>query len=251
MILQQPASLMSADSAAGTVLARTILGELDRFRESVESLLVGKPNIVQLAYWHVRLMALSLTSTARPDELTLPATRIANILNRPSSMNTPLNHHFAALAALILAELCKVRETRRAGEKGIADLIEALGSPHEDSTGWDRAVRGFLLRTRGGQEQGASRTRDGPVLPSSGGGAVNSETEGLQHLADAAVGGNSDNNGRARRSDMKEVTGQNVGPSAATGSTAFNPSGILHHGYLAALIQENEAEAEERWDGMG
>jgi len=148
-IMQQPLSLMSAGNSAAPIISTTILGEIDRFRESVESMLLGNPNLVHLCYWHVRLLVLRLTSSTTPHDLVEPAARMANILNSAHTMITPLNHHFAALAAMTLCELHEFEETRARAGDGIKDMMEALGSNRglmskENGTGWDSAISQLL-----------------------------------------------------------------------------------------------------------
>ncbi|KAB8345906.1 hypothetical protein FH972_022961 [Carpinus fangiana] len=198
-ILQGPADLMSRSNVAAPIITLTILGEIDRFRESVESQLMGPPNLVHLSYWHVRLLVLRLTSNTAPHELLAPATKMASILNSMHTTITPLNHHFAALAAMTLVELSEFDETRTAAETAIRDIVEALGArrglmSREDSTGWDSAIRELVVRKRG------ARTGD-DAPPGSG----------LLHLADAATGG-----------DRK----------------AWDPSNTTRTGYLAALVND-------------
>ena len=70
---------------------------------------------------------------------------MANILNSAHTMITPLNHHFAALAAMTLCELHEFEETRGKADDGIKDIVEALGSHRglmskENGTGWDSAI---------------------------------------------------------------------------------------------------------------
>lgn len=149
---------MSAGNSAAPIISTTILGEIDRFRESVESMLLGNPNLVHLCYWHVRLLVLRLTSSTTPQDLVEPAARMANILNSAHTMITPLNHHFAALAAMTLCELHEFEETRTRADDGIKDLMEALGSNRglmskENGTGWDSAIS-QLLKDKFGQLAG-------------------------------------------------------------------------------------------------
>jgi len=168
-IMQQPSSLMSAGNSAAPIISTTILGEIDRFRESVESMLLGNPNLVHLCYWHVRLLVLRLTSSTTPHDLVEPAARMANILNSAHTMITPLNHHFAALAAMTLCELHEFEETRSRADDGIKDMVEALGSNRglmskENGTGWDSAISQLLKDKFGqGPGHGAAAVANGPT----------------------------------------------------------------------------------------
>ena len=222
-ILQQPPSLMSRESAAAPIITTTILGELDRFRESVESVLLGAPNLVHLSYWHVRLMVLRLTSSTTLQELLPPASRMASILNSSSTMITPLNHHFAALASMTLVELADFEETREGARRGIADMVEAIGSKRgfqsrDNSTGWDGAIRELVVK-RQTQIEHRSYLED-----------VGSS---LRHLANAAV-----------REDGTEAGYMTPALRETREATSFNPTTMTRTGYLRSLVQESYAGAE-------
>lgn len=221
---------MSPNSAAGPVISTILLGEIDRFRESVESLLLGTPNLVHLTYWHVRLLVLRLTSSTSPHELLTSAMRMVNIINSVYMPATPLNHHFVALSALTLVELSDSDETRRAAESGVDEIEHALTSrkalaSREDVLGWDSAVRELIAKRK--TQINASGDKD------SGTGAA---AIGLQHLADAAIAGN-------RRPETPTSAGaaNNTSPSVAQQQSdvsigsCFDPTGLTRYGYLAAL----------------
>lgn len=235
-ILQQPASLISPDSAAGPIIARTILGEMDRFRESVESLLFDTPNLVHLCYWHVRLLVLSVTSSTDPHELLPPAAKIASILNQPGAVITAFNHQFAALAALVLMELSRAEETRREAEQGMDDLLEAQYRQRglilrAEGPGWWGLVHELLVRTRSDQNVRCAANDSAPISPQGGATGVG----GLQHLADAAIRGHGD------RGSPAEVAGQS-GTASSSVPFAFNSTAIVRYGYLRALVHQSTAQ---------
>ncbi|KAL9087590.1 MAG: hypothetical protein Q9159_003540 [Coniocarpon cinnabarinum] len=156
-VLQQPLTLMSRESAAASIITTIILGELDRFRESVESVLLGAPNLLHLSYWHVRLMVLRLSPSTSAAELLTPATRMARFLNSTNTPLTPLNHHFAALASMTLVELADFEATREESMRGIEEILEAHSGKRgfegrENSTGWDGAIRELLVKRKANLE---------------------------------------------------------------------------------------------------
>lgn len=219
MILQQPPSLMSSTSNASPIITNTIVGELERFRESVDSRLPRMSDLVHLSYWHVRLIVSSLTSSTNPLEIAVPATQVAMILNSASPNITPLNHHFAALAALMLVELLNVEETRAVAQKGIEDLAEALyeergSKPGEEGARWNSAIRELVSKTRRPVRDAAQSRAPHP----------DHTADGLQHLADAAIRGN----GHSHR----QAAGDQ---SSAQSSSVFDPAAITRYGYLAVL----------------
>ncbi|EWC46446.1 hypothetical protein DRE_04389 [Drechslerella stenobrocha 248] len=171
----------------GAYVSRLLRGELERFRESVDSVL-GSLNLVHIAYWHVKLLSLRLSDATEPSQLMGPATRIATILNSVQTLVTPLSYHFAALAILTLVDLLEYGETRVEAEKGIVLIVEAMEkrrgiSTREDGAGWDRTVKDFISRRTQQQQQlrtnsGANTTSGKHPLPHGN----------LQHLAELAVG---------------------------------------------------------------
>lgn len=134
-------------------------------------MLLGNPNLVHLCYWHVRLLVLRLTSSTTPHDLVDPAARMANILNSAHTAITPLNHHFAALAAMTLCELVEFEETRSKAEDGLNDMVEALGSHRglmskENGTGWDSAISQLVKgKFRQGTGAGADRRASIDAVP--------------------------------------------------------------------------------------
>ena len=162
--------VMAPSNPASSLLGLTLAGEIDRFRESVESVW-GSLNLVHLSYHHCHLLIKRLASTIEPPEMVSHAVKVATVLNSPRTPVTPLNHHFGALAAMTLCELCDVPSTRAEALKGLEHLAEALGEGRglagkRESEGWDGAIRDLVLRKRDAMMQ----------------------QEGLDALADAAQG---------------------------------------------------------------
>lgn len=238
MILTSPTSIMSPTSPATPIISSTILGEISRFRESVESLLLGSPNLVHLCYYHVRLLIHRLTFSTSPtqttdlQELLIPATRMAGILNQRATGITPLNHHFAALSALTLVELGEFEECRQQAREGLREIGEAIGGrkglmAREDSVGWDSGIRivveGGLRKVEALERGDGGGGGDGQLD-----GTASGTNAGLRHLADAAV------SGHAQAGDGRAETS----PSLARD---FDPTALTRYGYLAALVREDLA----------
>ena len=132
----------------------------------------GSLNLVHLSYHHCHLLIKRLNPLTEPSELVGHAVKVATVLNSRLTPVTPLNHHFGALAAMTLCELCDVSKTRVEAIKGLDQMIECLGEGRGlagklESEGWDGAVRDLVKRKKE------------KMLQSS---------EGLHNLADAAVG---------------------------------------------------------------
>lgn len=167
--------VMAPSNPASSLLGLTLAGEIDRFRESVESVW-GSLNLVHLSYHHCHLLIKRLNPTTEPTEMVGHAVKVATVLNSPSTPVTPLNHHFGALAAMTLCELCDVSKTRAEAAKGLEHLVEALGEGRglagkTDSEGWDGAIRELVVRKRERLQNSAG---------------------GLEALADAAGGNERD-----------------------------------------------------------
>lgn len=183
--------VMAPSNPASSLLGLTLAGEIDRFRESVESVW-GSLNLVHLSYHHCHLLIKRLNPTTEPSELVGHAVKVATVLNSRLTPVTPLNHHFGALAAMTLCELSDVPKTRVEAAKGLEQMAECLGEGRGlagrlESEGWDGAVRDLVKKKR---EQLQER-------------------EGLQSLADTAVGDNSN----------------------------FDPTMLTRYGYLTSLGQ--------------
>lgn len=143
-------NVMASSNPASQLLGLTLVGEIDRFRESVESVW-GSLNLVHLSYHHCHLLIKRLSPTTGPEELIDHAVKVATILNQRQTPITPLNHHFAALSAMTLCELADIPCTKREARRGLAQLAEALdtgrglaGHPF-DSAGWDNSIRKLVV----------------------------------------------------------------------------------------------------------
>ncbi|KAF2858657.1 hypothetical protein K470DRAFT_259560 [Piedraia hortae CBS 480.64] len=137
--------VMSPTNPASALLNMTLAGEIDRFRESVESVW-GSLNLVHLSFHHCHLLVKRLNPTTEPVELVGHAVKVATVLNSRLTPVTPLNHHFGALAAMTLCDLSRIPRTRKEARSGLLQLKECLGKGRglagtEDSIGWDGAVR--------------------------------------------------------------------------------------------------------------
>lgn len=205
----------SDELASGALLnpfiARLLRGELERFRESVDGIW-DSPNLLHVAFYHVKLLAQRQNLSSEPYQLLEPATRIVEMLGTPQMPITPFNHHFAALAAVTLADLTEIQETKEDAWKGIQQLSEALEqrrgiSAAEDSLGWDRAIKDMISRRK---MSGLSGAGGPPEIPPGHG--------SLQHLAELAVGERSPKN-----------------TSAGIGTKQVDTDHLQVYGYLGLL----------------
>lgn len=192
--------VMAPSNPASSLLGLTLAGEIDRFRESVESVW-GSLNLVHLSYHHCHLLIKRLNPTTEPTEMVGHAVKVATVLNSRLTPVTPLNHHFGALASMTLCELCDVPETRAEALKGLEHMVQALGEGRGlagklESEGWDGAIREMVVRKRERMLQGASS---------------------LDVLADASAGG--------------------AAGGVAGGSAGYDPTMLTRYGYLTALGQ--------------
>lgn len=192
--------VMAPSNPASALLGLTLAGEIDRFRESVESVW-GSLNLVHLSYHHCHLLIKRLNPTTEPVELIEHAVKVATVLNSRLTPVTPLNHHFGALAAMTLCELCDVPKVRAKALRGLDQMVECLGEGRglagkQESEGWDGAIRELVVKKK-------------ERMLAQGG------ADGLQGLADAAVGG----------------------AGASNGNESFDPTMLTRYGYLTALGQ--------------
>ncbi|KAH0004821.1 hypothetical protein KCU78_g13208, partial [Aureobasidium melanogenum] len=218
-------NVMAPSNPASSLLGLTLAGEIDRFRESVESVW-GSLNLVHLSYHHCHLLIKRLNPTTEPTELIGHAVKVATVLNQRQTPITPLNHHFAALAAMTLCELVDIEKTRAEAIRGLEHISEALGfgrglAGHEKSTGWDSAIRDLIVQKRNKLQL---------IL-----GGIEQLPPGLQHLAHASAG--EGGNGTLTPSSAQgnvaatSVAGENGRPGK------FDPTMLTRYGYLTALGQ--------------
>jgi hypothetical protein len=190
--------VMAPSNPASSLLGLTLAGEIDRFRESVESVW-GSLNLVHMSYHHCHLLIKRLSPTTEPSELVGHAVKVATVLNSRLTPVTPLNHHFGALAAMTLCELCDVPKTRSEAMKGLEQLAQCLGEGRglagkSESEGWDGAIRELVKKKRDKMLQYG----DGGLL-------------GLADAAASSSGGGEDGN--------------------------FDPTMLTRYGYLTSLGQ--------------
>ncbi|KAF4548091.1 Fungal Zn(2)-Cys(6) binuclear cluster domain-containing protein 19 [Elsinoe fawcettii] len=204
-------NVMAPSNPASHLLGLTLAGEIDRFRESVESVW-GSLNLVHLSYHHSHLLIKRLNPTSEPTELIGHALKVATVLNQRQTPITPLNHHFAALSAMTLCELADVPRTRADATRGLEQLAEALGGGRglaghpSDSMGWDSAIRELVREKR---ERMVSETAP------SGVGEINGvDTPGTGEGNVAAIA-----------------------PEERGGRKRFDPTMLTMYGYLTALGQ--------------
>lgn len=196
--------VMAPSNPASALLGLTLAGEIDRFRESVESVW-GTLNLVHLSYHHCHLLIKRLSPTTEPVELIEHAVKVATVLNSRLTPVTPLNHHFGALAAMTLCELCDVPTTRAEALRGLDQMVECLGEGRglagkQESEGWDGAIRELVVKKKERM-------------------LAQGDADGLQGLADAAVGEALSSNGNGHA------------------SVNFDPTMLTRYGYLTALGQ--------------
>ncbi|KAF8422618.1 hypothetical protein EV426DRAFT_534927 [Tirmania nivea] len=212
-------SLTAADGEISTAYtSRLLRGELERFRETVEPLWAqkGSLGLVELAYYHVKLLSLRHASRTDPIQLLGPAIRITDILSSAQNPTTPLSHHFAALALGALLDLADFEETKKDACAGIEKLIDALEkrwtTPERDEDGWDKAIKELIERRR--QPRYGAGGGGGSDVPRGHG--------SLQHLAELAVG---------ERSPTAPTSGTNY-PTLPH----LDMARLQRHGYLGSLV---------------
>ena len=208
-----------ADGDMSPALTSKLLrGELQRFRESLESIWSsGSLGLVELAYLHVKLLALRHSTMVAPQQLLGSALRIADILASAQIPTTPLGHHFAALALGTLVDLAEVKEIKEEAWKGIEKFMESLDKQRGavgggDGDGWHKAIKDLIERRR--QARFTVSASSGSDIPPGHG--------SLQHLAELAVG---------ERSPTNPTTGFNY-PTVPH----LDMARLQRYGYLGSLV---------------
>ena len=251
--------IFGSRNSATHLLAISIQGELDRFRESVDKS-ISHAAVVQMAYWHTRLLVVRLHPSSSPQDLILPAQRVATLLNQAGNASfSPLSQHFAVLASVTLVELVALPETREDAIQGIEELGSALASLKSEASTTGAAGNGFedgwcssVLELLAKRKAQTSTDGQGPSL-------------GLQHLADAAVGERSGEDGTAgvngaasapTTAAMQSTSSATVSAAAAAAAAAtavavqqrmqeFDSMALARQGYLTAFIKESASTRQQ------
>ena len=236
--LADPSPFDFPKSHHGSLVSHLLTGELDRFRESVDTVLHSHP-IVHLSYWHVKALVRCYTQTSisSTDELLDAVTVTTNILNSKINPPSPLTHHFVALAVLVLVQLAGVKETRENALRGLHDLADALekgrilapATRGDGPAGWDSVIMERISK-RLQQAQHAQQQQSGPSD------ATAIDRGGLQHLADLAVGESEGQGAGQTAAANGEKSGQEKEKSAGEGGAeGVNWAVLMRSGYLNGL----------------
>ena len=177
---------VNEDELLEVLLVRSIKGELERFHEGVE-LSFPTQRHIQLAYLHAKLLADRTLQTygSKTSAIISGAFKIIKLLPNDQNHASPLTHHFAALAAITLGEILE-RDPSPIGN-ALRDLQNGLNNGSVqyplgisgNRPAWSNAIAKFI------------NSRLDPQNLQTGSNGV--QRGGLQHLADAAVGGDDGN----------------------------------------------------------
>lgn len=155
-------------------------GEIDRLGEGLFQTFGQTPHLY-LAFAHLKLLSLRFPDSVEADRLDLVYT-IVDQLGSPTDGVQPLTHHFAGLAAIILAESIGNDQAVATLQKLRAILVNGYVREDIESsksrplrTTWNAPISSFITKKLG---DGAPQTLDD----------VGSSHGGLQHLANAAAG---------------------------------------------------------------
>ena len=195
-IFFSPTTLTIPITVTGTLISRLLTGELERFRESVDTILALQP-ILNLAYWHVKLLHKrhNPTSVSEVKDIAVVAKTITSILGSNENLVTPLMFHFVGLLTITLVELIEIRDTKEDAKGGLQDVHLAIEQnqifppPTRDGdyVGWESVI---LDKVRKGLHNAQHRQSGTDAIIDRG---------GLQHLADLAVGETEDGASKAER----------------------------------------------------
>ena len=152
-----------------------VAGELDRFRESVNDVLLNEPTL-HIAFLHVQYLheRHTLGSALELSIIAANARTITSVLGGVPEFGHPIRHHFAGLAEITLIECTTFTDYRETSFKLQQDLQRSIEHKGIVSNGWAAAILAYAAKKKLAQHAGADPTID---------------RGGLQHLAEIAVGG--------------------------------------------------------------
>ena len=264
--------MISSASKTRPLLGMILHGELERFREGVDSVM-NSSAVIQLAYWHVKLLIKHIAPHPEPFELFTPVQQMANILCSLSSSGsdgavaaagvTPLRHHFAALAAITLTELADLPETKEGAWASIHALLQTIEQrretvPDELPTTWDVLIRDLLINkleaTVTATTAGNSNTTTTTTAKTKKADEPKSATNqgGLQHLADLAVGERGQNSHATNNHDQDAIASSSPSSTASSSSSPPHISPSIANGTAGASVGRSVgASAGSRGGGGG
>ncbi|KAI9790223.1 MAG: Glucose-responsive transcription factor [Candelina submexicana] len=216
-----PEKLVCVPKNNAPLIDKLLQGQLRLFRSSADAAM-DSPNLISLAYMHARLLIKKHMCSTQPDELLGLAHEIAGMLNSSAAPVTLLDHHFAALAALVLVDLVDIPEANDGALKGLDALSHAL---HIRNGHWARED----LLTWGSAVQELIQRKDRQPLPNN--------RDSLQHLADLAVG-------ESRAGALHgNAAGDNAPANGAqqileTKAVTQDATALTRQGYLTVLAQQ-------------
>jgi hypothetical protein len=225
------------DSSILTIVRDSFVKAFELYFETSN---IETDHIVAMCFWYSHLiLELHFWPLLNPDRLLYPSRRIAELISQLTITN-PLLHHFAGLAAHVLTQLADFTETRASAAEALETLDNALSNlipMHMDMSSCDALVRDAVSRKRSSISTLNSNDTRGP----------SPDMHGLEHLANAAVGGNNhsgaDDAGdggvaAAAEAAAKAAMGMGSGNLAHQQQQAlkdWDPSLMSHEGYLLAL----------------
>ena len=227
-IFFSPTALTVSTAITGTLISRLLTGELERFRESVDTIRAAR-SILDLAYWHVKLLHKrhNPTSNSEVKEIAAVTKTITGILRSHDLPRTPLTLHFAGLSVMTLVELAGIKETKDDAMGGLQDIQVAIEQNHilppvareGDSGSWGHII---LEQVRKGLHF---------AQQAHGGTDATIDRGGLQHLADLAVGGSEDGASKVERTDDEPT----MEPNETMDGVDW--TALTKAGYLNALLE--------------
>ena len=254
--------VISSASKARPLLGMILHGELERFREGVDSVM-NSSAVIQLAYWHVKLLIKYIAPHPEPYELFTPVQQMANILCSLGSNGssgpavaaagvTPLRHHFAALAAITLTELADLPETKEGAWASIHALLQTMEQrrgmvPDGRLTAWDVLVRDLLVNkleaTVAANNAGISKTTTTTTITTKTKKAneAKSATDqgGLQHLADLAVGERGQDSHTTNNHNQDATAPSSPSSAASSSSSSPHISPSTANGTVGASVNRS------------
>ncbi|MCJ1312521.1 Glucose-responsive transcription factor [Agyrium rufum] len=226
------------------LIYRVLDGEMSRTRESMDSVLGALP-IVQLAYWHSRLLFARHAAPASRNlkDIVAYTSYIVDVIGNTGAVCLgPLTHHHIVLATMTLDDLLKVPSKREDVKELSERLLISLeqdrkifpATSSDEVVCWGnwaiRKLRGIRTRAENpflANENGGA-TGAGPSVPIPATG-IGAQGDGLKQLAEMAAGASNDEpNGQGDRNERQVQSHAQERRAADVEWTALGANGYLN-----------------------
>jgi hypothetical protein len=179
--------------------------------------------VLTMAFWYTRLqIEITYYPLAKPENMLYPLRRIIEQLGHAHGFfSSPITHHFSGLTAHLLIQLCNFANTKDEASSlliMLSDTLQVLVNS-QDTQSFDAGIRDVVARKKVSM--------------------FGEPSMGLEHLANAAVGGNRSHGGSSEAAlQAAAEAAAKAAQAHMVSSTSFDGSLLSQEGYLTGLLSQ-------------